>query len=108
MSENSDSKYSSIVILESLWYHNFTLRGQNSQEIVTIISVPRKLELNWNKVHNFLQSLSTPDKVVVSNLFQHENGGIHGIWAFWYFSSKIGRQKYSDWVSGDPFYVYEG
>ena len=27
---------------------------------------------------------------------------IHGPWAFWYFFSKTGRQKYSVWVPGDP------
>ena len=64
---------------------------------------PRELKLNWNKVDNFLQSLSTSGKIIVSNVFQHENGGIHGIRAFWHFSSKTGHQKYSAWVTEDPF-----
>ena len=34
MSESSDSMYSSILILENIWYHHFTYSGPNSQEIV--------------------------------------------------------------------------
>ena len=32
----------------------------------------------------------------------HENGQMHGIWAFGNFSSKFGGQKYSAWVPGNP------
>ena len=108
MPESSDSMYSSIVMLENIYY-NFTKRGPNSQEIVTVVSImglPGP-ELNWNIVHNFLRILCTSGKMMVSYVFQHKNGGIHGIWAFWHFSSKIGRQKYSAWVPGDPLYAYD-
>ena len=28
--------------------------------------------------------------------------------SFWHFVSKMGCQKYSAWVLGDPFYAYDG
>ena len=31
--------YSSIFILENIWYHNFTWSGQNSQEIVNFVPI---------------------------------------------------------------------
>ena len=33
---------------------------------------------------------------------------IYGIWVFWHFSSKTGRQKYSVWVPGDLIDACEG
>ena len=32
-------------------------------------------------------------KIMIAYVFWHENGGIHGIWAFWHFLSKIDPQK---------------
>ena len=69
---------------------------------------PRRPELNWNKVRNFLQILVTSGKIMVSYVFQHKNGRIHEVCVFWYFLSKTGQQKYSAWVPGDPFYAYGG
>ena len=39
---------------------------------------------------------------MMSYVFKHEIGGIHGIWASWHFSSKSGLQKYAAWVPVDP------
>ena len=44
----------------------------------------------------------------MSYVFYHGNGRIYRIRAFWYFSNKIGCQKYDDWVPGDPCHVYVG
>ena len=35
-------------------------------------------------------------------VFYDEKGEIHGIWAFWHFSTKNGDQKCSTCVPGDP------
>ena len=39
---------------------------------------------------------------MMSYVFQHEIGAIHGIWASWHYSTKSSCQKYTAWVSGDP------
>ena len=39
---------------------------------------------------------------MISYVFWHENEGIHGIWAYCYFSSNVGSQKYTAKVPGDP------
>ena len=39
---------------------------------------------------------STSGKMMISYVFQ-----IHGIWAFWHFSSESSHQKYSVWVPGN-------
>ena len=108
MPESPDSMYFSFFMLENTWYHNFTRRGANSQEIVNAVSImgPPGSKLYWNKVHNFLQILSTSSKIM-AYVFWHENGEIHGIWAFCNFSSKSGCQKYIGWVPGVPFYKYD-
>ena len=97
MPESSDSMYSSIFTVENIWYHHFTWSGTNSQEIVNFLPImtPRGPKLNWNKIYNFLWIRSTSAKMMVSYAFWYENGGIHGIWAFWHFSSKTGHQIYS-------------
>ena len=55
------------------------------------------------KVQNFLWILSTSGKIVVLYVFQHKNGGIYRIWAFWYFLTKTGCQRYTALVRGFPF-----
>ena len=39
VAESPDSIYSSIFMLESIWYHNFTWSGPNSQETLNFIPV---------------------------------------------------------------------
>ena len=79
MPESPDSMYFSFFMLENT-YHNFTRRGANSQEIVNAVSImgPPGSKLYWNKVHNFLQILSTSSKIM-AYVFWNENGEIHGI-----------------------------
>ena len=113
MPESSDSMYSSIFILENIWYHSFTLSGPNSQEIVNFVSImgSRGSELNWNKFK--ISCEFGPHQV---KLWYHIgihgihgiNGGTHGIWPCWHFSSKTSRQKYGAWVPGDQFHANEG
>ena len=53
-------------------------------------------------IHNFKWVRSSSGKIMRSYVFKHENGEIHGIWAFWDFLNKSGRQLYGSWVSRDP------
>ena len=55
MPESSDSMYSSIFMLENIWYHHFTWSGPNSQEIVNFIPNmgPGGTKLNWSKIHSY-------------------------------------------------------
>ena len=66
--ESSDSMYSSIFMLENLWYHHFTRSVPNSQEIVNFIPNmgPGETKLNWSKIHNFLWIRSTLGKILIS------------------------------------------
>ena len=54
--------------------------------IFVLIMGPEGIEVNNNKIYNFLNSVNF-------GVFQQENRGTFGIWAFWYFASKIGCQK---------------
>ena len=58
-------------------------------------------ELNGNEIHNFFSG------EIISYVFWIENGGMHGIWAFWHFLGKTGHQKYSGWLPTDQFHTYE-
>ena len=51
MPENSDSMYSSIFMLENIWYASFTVFRQNSQEILNFVPImgPRGAEPNLSK-----------------------------------------------------------
>ena len=68
MPESSDSMYSSIFMLENIWYHYFNRSGPNSQEIVTFIlnMGPGGPKLNWSKIHNFLWLRFTLGKIMIS------------------------------------------
>ena len=57
---------------------------------------------NWKKIQNFLEIWSNSGKIMITYVFYHENGRVHGIWAFLHFLSKTVCQKYSAWVPGDP------
>ena len=48
MPESSDSIYSSIFMLENIWYHNFNRSGPNSQEIVKYASQGNQTKLEQN------------------------------------------------------------
>ena len=39
-----------------------------------------------------------PRSVKVYHVFQHENGRIQGIYGFWHFPNKTGKQMYSAWI----------
>ena len=39
-----------------------------------------------------------PRSVEVYHVFQHENGRIQGIYGFWHFPNKTGKQMYSAWI----------
>ena len=54
--ESSDSMYSSILILEKIWYHHFTKSGPNFGSPATH---------NWNKIHNIFSSKSGHQKYSV-------------------------------------------
>ena len=71
------------------------------------IKGPRGPEINWNKIHNSLRVWFTSRKTNILYVFKHGNGGLHGIGAFWNFSSKSGCQKYGAWIPGDPIHAYE-
>ena len=103
MPESSDSMYSFIFMLQNIWYHHFTRSRPNSQETVNFIPNmgPRGTKLNWSKIHNFLWIRFTLGKIMISYDFYLENREIHGIWAYWHFSSKTGFQKYSACVPGE-------
>ena len=68
MPESSDSMYSSIFMLENIWYHHFNRGGPNSQEIVNFIPNmgPGGTKLNWSKIHNFLWIRFTLGKIMIS------------------------------------------
>ena len=65
MPESSDFMYSSIFMLENIWYHHFTRSGQNSQNLVPN-TCPWRPKLNWSKIHNFLWIWSTLGKIMIS------------------------------------------
>ena len=48
MPESSGSMYSSILMLENIWYHHFTWSGSNSQEIVNLFLVTHGV---WGSCH---------------------------------------------------------
>ena len=54
--ESSDSMYSSILILEKIWYHHFTKSGPNFGSPATH---------NWNKIHKIFSSKSGHQKYSV-------------------------------------------
>ena len=71
MPESSGSMYSSILMLENIWYYHFTWSGPNSQEIVNLFqfsSGPPGTH-NSNEIHNFLWIRSTSGKMMMSYVF---------------------------------------
>ena len=98
--ESSDSMYSSILMLENILYHHFAWSVPNLQEIVNLLQFSSGPQME--KTYNFLWIWSTAGKMMISYVLQHKKEGIHGIWAFWHFSSKSGHQKYSAWVPRNP------
>ena len=68
MPESSGSMYSSIFMLENIWYHHLTRSGPNSQEIVNFIPNigPGGTKLSWSKIHNFLWIRFTLGKIMIS------------------------------------------
>ena len=72
MRQGSDSMYSLIFMLESIWYHHFSWSKPNSQEVVNIIvsiMCPGGLELDYNNVHSFWRIRSTSGNIIVSYFF---------------------------------------
>ena len=67
MPESSDSMYSSIFMLENIWYHHFTWSAQNSQEIVNYapIQFGSRGTHDWNNSHNFLWIRSALGKIII-------------------------------------------
>ena len=67
MPESSDSMYSSIFMLENIWYHHFTWSAQNSQEIVNYVPIQfgSRETHNWNNSHNFLWIRSALGKIII-------------------------------------------
>ena len=59
MPESSDSMYSSIFMLENIWYHHFTWSAQNSQEIVDYVPIQfgSRGTHNWNKSQFLVNSV---------------------------------------------------
>ena len=94
---------------------NFCSRKHMTSSIyLTWIEFTRNFELFSNcgspgtrtkleQIHKFLWIRITSAKIMSSYVFLYQNGRMYGIWSFWHFLSKTGRQKYSAWVSGTHF-----
>ena len=78
-------------------------RIHNLDWILFQLCVPGFPRSKLEQIHNFLWIRSTSGKMMISFVFWHQNGRMHGIWAFWYFLSKTVRQKYSAWILGTHF-----
>ena len=89
MPESSDSMYSSILMLENIWYHHFTWSVSNSQEIGNLFEVspsPRG-PTNGKKTHNL-----------------REFGPLQVKWWYHMFSS-IKREEYVEFEISGIFWV---
>ena len=82
----------------SSFYLKWTEFTRNSEFCSNSVWVPKTN--NWNKIYNFLEVRSNLGKIMITYVFEHENGGIRGIWAFLHFLSKTGCQKYCAYVLG--------
>ena len=79
-------------MVESFFWQNYRLAVQSSDYI-----------LKWLHQECFSSGPWGPTigiKFTISCEWRNE--GIHGIWPFWHFPSKSGRQNYTAWVPGDP------
>ena len=107
---SSDSMYSFYFLLENIWHPYFTWSRPNSQEIMNFAPIvgSRGPELNWNKfkiscefdpldIRWWYHMFSS---IKMEEYMEPELSG--------FFLSKNWRQKYSAWVSRDPFYAYVG
>ena len=95
-----------IFALKSIWYHSFTYVDWIFKKLFFLIMGSWERKLKWNKTHNSLWIWSCSSKIMISNVFQHENWVMHRISAFQQFSNEINRRKYSAWVPMDSFYAY--
>ena len=101
--ERSDFKYSSILMLENIWYRYFTLSVSNSQKIVNSFQFSLSPQGLINEKRLTISCEFGPLQVKWY-VFWHKKGGIYGIWAFWHFLSKSGHQEFGAWDPMPSFF----